>query len=64
MGKTLFVDLSGKDMGGLLNKVLYTELRREVKPLNTPLPPPGGGGGGGVRKLWIFVFDAVTGSES
>ena len=63
MGKTLFVDLSGKDMGGLLNKVLYTELRREVKPLNTPLPPPAGAGGG-VRKLWIFVFDAVTGSGS
>ena len=62
MGKTLFVDLSGKDMGGLLNKVLYTELRREVKPFNTTLPPPRGGGG--VRKLWIFVFDAVTGSGS
>ena len=51
MGKTLFVDLSGKDMGGLLNKVLYTELRREVKPLNTPLPPPAGGGGGGEKTL-------------
>ena len=60
MGKTFFVDLSGIDIGGLLNKVLYTALRCEVKPLNTPLSP----GGRGVRKLWIFVFDAVTGSGS
>ena len=41
MGKTLFVDLSGKDIGRLLNKVLYREHRPEVnKPLNTPPPPP------------------------
>ena len=60
MGKTFFVDLSGIDIGGLLNKVLYTALRCEVKPPNTPLSP----GGRGLRKLWIFVFDAVTGSGS